>query len=724
MENRSKNSYANLLVICLYIILTLIMTYPAIFRMSDYVIGNGGDTYQVINFMWWSKKSLLNPNLSFYNDTYLYYPTGASLAFSDVVPFYLIVSAPLEIVFGRIITYNILILSSLILSAFGAYLLVEYLTKDKRASFVAGIIFSFCPAHLMHALGHLSISSIQWLPFFVLYFLKTMKDGNKKDAVLASVFLSIASLCTWYNALYLLLFVGFYIVFNLFDDKEKILDRKVIKNLTLIGVLSFLLVLPFAYPMLIEMGKSTYMVPSPNESVFYSADLMGFFIPSALHPLFGKYVSQFYQNFTGNIVENTTYVGYTVMFLVAYYILKCRKKLGEARFWILSSAFFFILSLGPILHINGRTHFTVFDVTVPLPYSILYYLPVIQIMRVPSRLVFMLMLSLAVLIGYGIKELFKYSNEKTLGKISKKDITVVVISCLVIFEFIMVPYPVHRAYVPEFYRQIAAEKEDYAIIEVPFNKDVFLLSDYMYYQTIHDKRLVGGYLSRTPAYTTAFIENTPVINNFWSLQPRSDILDQNSTKLGGWLLDYYNVRYVILHKDHLSPEEFEYANNLAREIFNNSLAAYEDDTLVAYKVNKIYNRTTYMACEDNFYAAERWSDGRLWRWISNDAKLAVINSNEHDIGINLTFSTISFAKPYTLEIMVNNVKFKSITVTSAKVEKLTLQNIKLHSGRNIIEFHTLEEPVTIDSVLHNGDTRRVNLALNNVSLEVESGGGN
>ncbi len=533
MQNKKKSDIStNLLVIVGYTVFTLIMTYPIIFRLGDSVIGNGGDAYWFINIMWWFKKSLLNPNLSFYNTTYLYYPTGASLAFSDTAPFLMIISLPLQILFGRIITYNILILSSFILSAFGTYLLVEYLTKDKKASFVAGIIFSFCPAHLMHALGHLNISSIQWLPFFVLYFLKTMKDGNKKDAVLASLFLSIASLYTWYNAVYLLLFVGFYIVFNLFDDKEKILDRKVIENLALIGVLSFLLVLPFAYPMLIEMGKSTYMIPSPNESVFYSADLMGFFIPSALHPLFGQYFTHFYEQFTGNMVENTTYIGYTVIFLVVYYVFKNRKKLGETKFWIWSAAFFFIMSLGPMLHVGGRTHFTVFDMTVPLPYSVLYYtLPIIRITRVPARVTLMLMLSLAVLAGYGIKELFKHS-EKLLGKISKKDIAVVIISCLVIFEFIMVPYTVRRVYVPEFYKQMAAEKEDYAIIEVPFNKDVFLLCDYMYYQTIHEKRVVGGYLSRTPEYAIEFIKNTPVISNYWDMHEESDILNQNLSKIG------------------------------------------------------------------------------------------------------------------------------------------------------------------------------------------------
>jgi hypothetical protein len=721
MQNKKKSDIStNLLVIIGYTVLTLIMTYPIIFRLSDSIIGGGGDTYWCINIMWWFKKSLLDPNLSFYNTTYLYYPTGASLAFSDVAPFLMIISLPLQILFGRIITYNILILSSFILSSFGAYLLVEYLTNDKKASFVAGIIFSFCPQHLMQVLGHLNIVSIQFIPFFILYFLKTVKDGKKKDAVLAAIFLSIASLCTWYNAIYLLLFVGFYVVFSLFEDKEKILDRKVIENLTLVGILSFLLVLPFAYPMFSEMGKSAYMVPSPNESVFYSADLVGFFIPSVLHPLFGQYVSQFYQQFTGNGIEDTTYIGYTVIFLVAYYILKCRKKLGEASFWIWLATFFFILSLGPILHIMGRTHFTVFDVTVPLPYLILYYIPAIQIARVPSRLVVMLMLSLAVLAGYGLKELLKHINGKLLSRISKKDIIVLILSFLVIFEFMVIPYQTAKVTVPEFYKQFASDKEDNAIMEVPFKQDVYVfsVSDYMYYQTIHEKRLVGGYLSRTPKYASDFVENTPIVSDYWNLHPTSDILNQDLAKIGSSLLDYYNIRYVIIHKQELNQTELAYIENLSKNIFNDS-PFYDDGEIEAYKVKKIQNHVVYMVCGSNFYAAENWGGGNIWRWMDNDAELIVVNTNEEDISTNLSFSVISFAKLRNLEVRVNNVTVQNMSVAPGwSEENVVIPDITLHTNKNIIEFHTLEEPVIIDNVLHNGDTRRVGLALSNVSLEV------
>jgi hypothetical protein len=471
--------------------------------------------------------------------------------------------------------------------------------------------------------------------------------------------------------------------------------------------------------MLIEMGKNEYMMPYPNEFIVYSADLIGLFIPSALHPLFGQYFTHFYQQFTGNIVENATYVGYTVIFLVAYYILKCRKKLGEAKFWILSSAFFLILSLGPILHIMGRTHFTVFDVTVPLPYLVLYYIPVIQIARVPARLTFMLMLSLAVLAGYGIKELLKHIDGKLLGKISKKDIVVMILSLLIIFEFMIIPYPVHKVTVPKFYEQLAAEKGDYAIIEVPFKEDLFLLSDYMYYQTIHEKKLVGGYISRTPKYASDFVENTLVISNYWNMHSESDILNQDLSRIGNTLLNAYDIRYIIIHKKNLKQDELEYVETLSRNTLNETLV-YEDSEIVAYEVKKAKESMPYMECYRNFYQAETW-EGQIWRWMDNDAELVIVNTNEQNINVNLTFSVASFANPRRLEVRANNITVLSRTI--GPKESIVIPDMVLHHDKNIVEFHTLEEPVTVGSIVHNGDTRRVILALSNVSLEVNSVGG-
>ena len=706
--------HTNLFVIFAYIALALIFTYPIIFRISDWIIGFPGDTESYINVMWWFEKSFLNPNLSFYDTSYLYYPTGATLASSEIGIFLLISSLPIQVLFGRIVAYDIIVLSSFILSGFGTYLLVNYLTADKRASFIAGFIFAFFPQHFMHALMEITIASVGWIPFFILYFLKMMKEGKRKDAILAALFFAFASLCSWFNLMYLLLFIGLYTIFGYFNNKEEIVNRKSVMNLLLLGTLSFLLILPFAYPMLAEITKGSYAYPPSFHSIFYSADLVGFLVPSIIHPLFGRYVKPIYENFSGNIIENTTYIGYAVISLVAYYILKNKKKLGESGFWIFSSLSFFILSLGPFLHVMG--HLVVF----PFPYIIAYLLILpLRATRTPSRMAIMMMLSLAVLAGYGVKAILVSTKGRAFNRIDKKDIVALLILFLIFFEFAVFPCPVFKVDVPAFYRGIAVDKEDYAIMEVPLDP-VWIVSEYMYYQTIHEKRLVGGYLSRTPDYASAFLGDTPVISDFWNLHASSDILNQDYLKGGAWLLNYYNIRYVILHKDNLNGSEFEYANNLAKNIFDNASPIYEDNRLVVYRVNSTYTPPLYMICGDGFYPAETWSDNFRWRWAKEDARLEVISNNEKNVSVDLKFFAASPTKQRTLEVIANNISVYNITVMEEGREFI-ISGIMLRKGNNTIEFNTSESLETIDSALHNGDMRMVSIGLRNVSLELRGG---
>ncbi len=75
----------------------------------------------------------------------------------------------------------------------------------------------------------------------------------------------------------------------------------------------------------------------------------------------------------------------------------------KVAIWIWTSVFFGLFTLGPLLQINGRYLFDMdgLATTVPLPFLLLHFLPVIKANRAPNRNSVMLMLGLAVLAGYG-----------------------------------------------------------------------------------------------------------------------------------------------------------------------------------------------------------------------------------------------------------------------------------------------------------------------------------
>src|SRR5262249_18638857 len=66
-----------------------------------------------------------------------------------------------------ILSYNLIFLSTFVLSGLGAFLLVRDLTDNPRAAFVAGAAYAFAP-YRVASLPHIQVLSSAWMPF-VLY---------------------------------------------------------------------------------------------------------------------------------------------------------------------------------------------------------------------------------------------------------------------------------------------------------------------------------------------------------------------------------------------------------------------------------------------------------------------------------------------------------------------------------------------------------------------------
>ena len=81
-----------------------------------------------------------------------------------------------------ILGYNLLFLSTFVLSGLGMYLLVRELTGNPLAAFVAGLLFAFAPYRLAQS-SHLQVLSSQWMPF-VLYGMRRYfaGDGGREGA--------------------------------------------------------------------------------------------------------------------------------------------------------------------------------------------------------------------------------------------------------------------------------------------------------------------------------------------------------------------------------------------------------------------------------------------------------------------------------------------------------------------------------------------------------------
>ena len=95
----------------------------------------------------------------------IFHPEPLALTFSEHLFGQTLQILPIYWLTGNVILcYNLLFISTFALSAFGTYLLVRDLTGNRRAAFVAGLVYGFLPYRIA-SVPHVQVMSSQWMPF-------------------------------------------------------------------------------------------------------------------------------------------------------------------------------------------------------------------------------------------------------------------------------------------------------------------------------------------------------------------------------------------------------------------------------------------------------------------------------------------------------------------------------------------------------------------------------
>ena len=130
----------------------------------------------------------------------------------------------------------------------------------------------------------------------------------------------------------------------------------------------------------------------------------------------------------------------------------------------------------------------------------------------------------------------------------------------------------------------------------------------MYFQTIHGKKLVNGYVSRTPDYALTFM-SIPFISDLISSSNTpimDDITKQNRTELLS-MLSYYKIKYIIIHKEYLSNNEFSFALNLIHDALGIEPVTYDSDGLWVYHIPTSQNSSQFISLGSGFHDLQNWS---------------------------------------------------------------------------------------------------------------------
>jgi hypothetical protein len=246
-------------------------------------------------------------------------------------------------------------------------------------------------------------------------------------------------------------------------------------------------VLPFIYTALRDSLADYSVLKNSNLTYAFSADVFSFVVPPLGSPLYAEYVRHIYGLFKTQFTEWDSYLGIVTVALMLLAIFKVNVR--KTSLWILMFCLFVIISLGPHLQILGKQ----FNDTT-LPFYFLQDLPVIESMRSPKRFLVTAMLAVAVLAGFGSHYIFTKLTftRKIMVDWSRLALMVVLVG-LIMTDYWGWPRRLVTSDVsyPTYLEDIAREEGDIVTLSIPVNNPQGL-----YYQTIHGKQMIGGYVER------------------------------------------------------------------------------------------------------------------------------------------------------------------------------------------------------------------------------------
>lgn len=553
-------------VFVLFILLTVIMTFPLIFKITTHIPGFFS-TFEPMGVMWnfWRIKYSFWNNIPLFGKTFLVaYPFGMKLYDTGYISFlWQFWCHILSIFTTPVLAWNIQILHNLFLSAFFSYLLVFYLTKSKLAGVLGGIIFGFCPYEFMRVWQHLGLTYNQWLPLVLLGAILLKEKGTIRNGLFFSVSLFLLLSFDWsviYFGIVILFCFLFYILcynwkFKFFKDGKLFLkDWQYYKKVFVYLSLTVVILSPQFIPIKNKIEKSNKTPASafnpyrrPFEDLFLqSARPLSYLLPSVTHPVFGKFTERFIRSplYGISYTEHTLYLGWVPLILAFVAFRKWRKQRVKNHNFRTNSDFYigFFILLAIVAWLFSQPPWWKFGpVKIFMPSFFMYKL--LPMYRAYCRFGIVVMLAVAVLAGFGLKFILeKFKSQKTRIFLTS------LFSGLVLFEFWnWPPYKIiDVSKAPQVYYWLKEQPGNFVIAEYPLDADA-PRDIYKFYQIFHNKKIINCTIPGT--YANKIAQKIRKLS-----EPRT-----------AGILKWMGVKYVLVHRDdYLNTELVEEVEELKK----------------------------------------------------------------------------------------------------------------------------------------------------------------
>ena len=515
-------------------ILAIAMTWPLARGLGH--LGrteNSGDArFAVWNVAWVAHALTTDPARVY--DANIFYPHRNALAFSEAnlgagllaVPAWTLTRNPFT-------TFNVVVLFSFAASVVTTFYLVRYLTGDPRGSWIAGVLYAFCPYLFAHT-AHIQLLMAAGIPLSMLMLHRLVDMPSVGRGVLLGLTLAAQALSCAYYGIFAGLMVGFATLFYAWSRRTLASSRYWIAIVT--GALvSIAIVAPFFLPYL-TIQQETGFARTLDDARMYAANWRSYLASSAFLHRWLLPRLQAMGGWGGEVL----FPGFASLLLAGLGARAIVKQsaagggspagLSRDRETAILYAAIGVLALWTSLGPDAGL------------YTLLYNtIPVFTFLRAPGRIGMIVMLSIAVLAGFGVRALTQRRTSTAAMLLT----TAIFAAALI--DLAQVPFDWRPAApFPGAYRVLAGMPRG-PVAEFPFYDrriDFHIHTRYMLSSTVHWQPLVNGYSDHTPA---DFRTIAPRLASF----PSRDAWDA---------LRERRVRYIVIHPtryDRVSAAEIE-----------------------------------------------------------------------------------------------------------------------------------------------------------------------
>ena len=355
------------------IISVLFLGLPLLGHFGHRFIGDRADPLiQMWALAWWPH--VLNGGEHPIMTQAVWAPAGYNLARTVSLPGPSLLLYPITRLFGPIVSYNILCLLCPALAAFSTFVLCRYLTGQFWPAMLGGYVFGFSQYVLAHMLGQMFLLFIFPVPLAIYLVLLRLSRQITRFAFLALLVIDLsfefftstelfATTAVFGAAALVISWLTYCTTVSVAASRSGLtvnlcLERAThpttfAANIRVVAIeigcaylVTTLLAAPYLYCVFAD-GLPGPVWPSSA----FSNDLLAFAVPT--YVLYaGSLFDEVVFRFRSNAIETVGYLGPGLWIILVLY-MESFWSTRRGKFLILSLMFIGLMSLGPVLHING-----------------------------------------------------------------------------------------------------------------------------------------------------------------------------------------------------------------------------------------------------------------------------------------------------------------------------------------------------------------------------------